>query len=1697
MELTPNISDVVKYQLPENVRTASNSQFVAFIQHYYDWLVQNGQPTEFIQNIMQYRDIDMMSPAFMQHLSQTILSAIPATTTANRNMIAKNLASFLDSKGTLASFEFIMNAIYGQQMEIEWKTSKLFRPSANAYTRTATVPVESVSPWIKIEGSTLTQLSPTPATGIIESNTTIVINGEEVNILTLRPDSVVGEFTNEGAVQVLHNDINRNWHQVQQYYTPISLIGNGLTFIESAGQVIQYDNLIVRQINSDFRAVVVNLLSRTTGVGQTKIILNLTSITGTFNPSSAFDLYVIPSSVEATHYTKANFETGTVSSSIADVNITNLGSLYSPGDTITFIDGDGAYADAHVSDTTVGSVDSTMILSKGYGYSIGDALQVVDEGDTGTGFSAVVSSLDGIGASIYPHSMLNSISILSGGVGYKVNDEFFIPGGTPEEGSPSARARVTSVNSSWYFDSIRLDASGSGYPTYTTFKLINTATTSIISGFDAAALYDNNGGISSITMTSRPTISANALAIIANGYGATAHSTLSTGSISLITVDTGGVNYKDPVIIITGDGFGATAAPTVSGGVITGISVTTGGSNYTTATITIREKFGSGAVITPLFYDQTNSSGAITAVRILDAGTYENVPNCFNVSPINVIGTGNTAQLALDFKLKDVSVLNPGNYYHAVSTSVSGNGTGAILNPIIVDGVIVAINIVSGGTGYTKANLSISGGIGFIGIISFSGTSINAVAVVDGGGGYTSGSTITVFGDGAGANLNVAASGNVKNGVLKTVTVSNGGAGYYYGTTVSCSTSGGVPATLTPTIVNGVIKSISSTGSSGYVPTDLANLTISTGTIPALTTTISGSGKIVGTQLVNDGTGYWAQSEVTPLSLTTGVAGSGALFLPILDSAGSIDRVKVLNGGAGYTGSSTISVTGGGGYNASLALTVFNGRITDVRILNKGYGYKYGTYAIVQGDGTGAVITPVVETGIAHANVVNGGSNYASTTTINVIDPTGTGAVITPTIVNGIITALNIANRGIGYTNPTFTVSNAGSGAGANLALLADRHVSSLIISNAGAGYTYASVLIIGDGSGANYLLQVDSMGALSTVGISNAGTGLTSSPVITITDPSGYGAVSGLTILSGGRGYSKTPIIFLPNKYDISQTLIASGTKFATYGNNIGGVRAVSFRNHGANYHVLPKPIFELNAVLTSPANFIIGEQVRAVSGIYRNSVGSTRLLLDGLAGSLKLENGSYLDYELDDTSYDVGLTATVKVIDYDRNIVELIGVGDTFTLITEDNFDILTEQNIDIVDQSSGTFAVGDILVGMQSGVQGTIGKLNRAIGNSIVGGGGFTEFHFADTVGLLNCADSVIADNHEFQDRAYVVKTGISLNQYEDAIRSTVHQAGFGLFGEVKVQTHLDTNILNEIGNNKILALLYIYSMCVPQYGSEYSTMDDLFGEYNKFKFSLPIDLIKNYTIRQTSRIIFNTIQDYNAPNLFHDELNDWVPVNNLQVTYNTSFDEDGEMTMTRVGDPASSSMSYLYKSFTPNVGDKVSFEFLVKTQVNPLFFPMIRIQDVNGIYVNELRFNTETGAYIQSNATAMDVTVSNLGEFWFIRITAIAQPTTIGATYKLLLDGLTGSLKTESGTILDWEQANVPTNYRAIIYPAAGYTSNMNLLDVAAIGSVELSDVILRNITGKTPFNELISAYNSQYVQTYFNILNTQAEITITP
>lgn len=309
-----------------------------------------------------------------------------------------------------------------------------------------------------------------------------------------------------------------------------------------------------------------------------------------------------------------------------------------------------------------------------------------------------------------------------------------------------------------------------------------------------------------------------------------------------------------------------------------------------------------------------------------------------------------------------------------------------------------------------------------------SGQILNAT-VTSGGSGYTT------------ASIQVQGNGTAYNNpyTLSSITITNAGSGYSSApiATVSSPLSnlqGTVQATATTTInASGQVVSGTFTNvGHGYDNSAIVTLSAPvSGSIPWTSNTNVNVGQVLFT-----GTNYY----------TVTVAGTTGTIAPFATTSSIVDGTATIRFSGSQAFASIVSYPN----PAQLTPVISNGSIIGIQIVDGGIGYSYANL-IINGNGVGAFAQSSLSVGDLSTNqaivelnavkgslsaiiVTNGGTNYIFPPTVT-INGDGTGATATAIVQNNQVTAINITNYGQGYTYATATISGYGNSATARVIL--------------------------------------------------------------------------------------------------------------------------------------------------------------------------------------------------------------------------------------------------------------------------------------------------------------------------------------------------------------------------------------------------------------------------------------------------------------------------------------------------------------------------------------------------------------------------------------------------------------------------------------------------------------------------------------
>lgn len=257
-----------------------------------------------------------------------------------------------------------------------------------------------------------------------------------------------------------------------------------------------------------------------------------------------------------------------------------------------------------------------------------------------------------------------------------------------------------------------------------------------------------------------------------------------------------------------------------------------------------------------------------------------------------------------------------------------------------------------------------------------------------------------------------------------------------------CTTVGG---TTPMTFISGVSSVTVVNGGAGYF-TDTPSVYFEppvgvTPSIVATGTVTTNGGNVLAITITNPGAGY----EPVPATMSvSSILGAGAILEPLVNGAGEIVGVNIINGGSNYTTLDSVTATRAVVPNIAYVDAVFaitsvslTGQILSVAILNPGSGYQNSvTEARIVSTlnplmnyplGTGFMGTVLTDNlgAITQVVVDNTGAGYADFPPYLVITDPGSGAETTVTLSGTSVASISVDEPGTEYTNlATGTVFN-------------------------------------------------------------------------------------------------------------------------------------------------------------------------------------------------------------------------------------------------------------------------------------------------------------------------------------------------------------------------------------------------------------------------------------------------------------------------------------------------------------------------------------------------------------------------------------------------------------------------------------------------------------------------------------------------
>jgi len=438
---------LIPSQLPEFIRDNPDySNFVLFLQAYYEWLEETNNVTERTKNLLNYKDVDETTTKFLNYFYNDFLSYFPKEILADKQKVIKVAKELYRSKGTPASFQFLFRVLYNTDVDFFYTKDAVLKASSGKWYVAKSLKLASGN-LNYLETSQLRIIGET--TKSIATIETAIITGTKAEVFI----SNIERLFQSGEISRVVDSNNRDVYFKDGVIVASTTAGATILRSKIVGQISQV------KINPDFRGllyrsgdpvVIEGGLNSPTGLGATAVVGTTTSgsierinlINGGFgfraNPNSEIEITNgggATAVVGSLDPSAANSAVVTIpSDSIAIRRLITIGNTNYNFANIATSNAITTLANALTFITfTTNPVSSVILGSSGGGITVTPTVQAKSYYDTEFGVSR--GNLESLG-------ILAPIRIINRGTGYVANDKINIVGGS----GFGAFANVITVN---------------------------------------------------------------------------------------------------------------------------------------------------------------------------------------------------------------------------------------------------------------------------------------------------------------------------------------------------------------------------------------------------------------------------------------------------------------------------------------------------------------------------------------------------------------------------------------------------------------------------------------------------------------------------------------------------------------------------------------------------------------------------------------------------------------------------------------------------------------------------------------------------------------------------------------------------------------------------------------------------------------------------------------------------------------------------------------------------------------------------------------------------------------------------------------------------------------------------------------------------------------------------------------------------
>ena len=126
--ITEKLSTLVASQLPEFIQSDFTT-FKTFLEAYYEFLEQDQNAQELLQNSRSYSDIDRTIDSFIEYFLKQYSNDIPRDVLYNKKALVKNIQDLYVNRGNEKSYKLLFRILFNKDVEVFYPFTQVLKTS--------------------------------------------------------------------------------------------------------------------------------------------------------------------------------------------------------------------------------------------------------------------------------------------------------------------------------------------------------------------------------------------------------------------------------------------------------------------------------------------------------------------------------------------------------------------------------------------------------------------------------------------------------------------------------------------------------------------------------------------------------------------------------------------------------------------------------------------------------------------------------------------------------------------------------------------------------------------------------------------------------------------------------------------------------------------------------------------------------------------------------------------------------------------------------------------------------------------------------------------------------------------------------------------------------------------------------------------------------------------------------------------------------------------------------------------------------------------------------------------------------------------------------------------------------------------------------------------------------------------------------